>query len=63
MIKWFINKWYKHNPVCMCGYKMKPIKHLTYPTWVCIWSIHKCGWETFQTENGKLHWLKKKSAN
>jgi len=41
---------------------MKPIEHSTYPTWVCIWSIDKCGWETFQTSNGRLHWFKKKSV-
>jgi hypothetical protein len=57
LIKWFINKmWYRYNPKCICGYKMKAI---TYNTWECIWSIDKCGWEAFETSNGRLHWLKK----
>ena len=60
MIKWFVNKlWYRHNPKCICGYKMKAI---TDTTWECIWSIDKCGWEAFQSANGKLHWYRKKSA-
>ena len=43
----------------MCGYNMKPVTHSTYReeySWKCIWK--KCGWETFQTDNGKLHWKK-----
>ena len=56
MIKWVVNKLYKHNPECMCGYKMKPINSSYEYGWKCIWK--KCGWETFQTGNGKLHWKK-----
>ena len=33
MIKWVVNKVYRHNP--------------------------ECGWETYQSGNGKLHWMKK----
>ena len=25
MIKWFLTKWYKHSPDCVCGYRMKPV--------------------------------------
>ena len=57
MIKWVVNKLlYKHTPVCMCGYNMKPIVSSFDYSWLCIWK--KCGWETFQTGNGKLHWKK-----
>ena len=60
MIKWIINKIYKHSPECMCGYNMKPIdidsNNYDY-SWKCIWK--KCGWETTQTFNGTLHWKKK----
>ena len=56
MIKWVVNKLYKHNPECNCGYKMKPINSSYEYSWKCIWK--KCGWETFQTGNGKLHWKK-----
>ena len=43
----------------MCGYKMKPTNTRgDEPSWRCIW-IKKCGWETYQTLNGTLHWLKK----
>ena len=44
----------------MCGYRMKPTdkrKTESEDSWICIWK--KCGWETYQTLNGKLHWLKK----
>ena len=58
MIKWVVNKLYKHSPECMCGYKMKPTNTREEYSWKCIWK--KCGWETFQSGNGKLHWLKNK---
>ena len=29
MIKWIINKWYKNNPMCECGYRMKPFETWT----------------------------------
>jgi len=35
---------------------MKPINSSYEYSWKCIWK--KCGWETFQTGNGKLHWKK-----
>ena len=41
----------------MCGYKMKPTNTRNEDNWKCIWK--KCGWETYQTLNGKLHWYKK----
>jgi hypothetical protein len=34
---------------------MKPFEEWTDRyQWKCIWT--KCGWEAFQSENGKLHW-------
>ncbi len=56
MIKWFLTKWYKHSPNCFCGYKMKPTKTREEYSWKCIWK--KCGWESYETGNGKLHWKK-----
>ena len=59
MIKWFLTKWYKHSPDCICGYRMKPIDTYgdTY-SWTCIWK--QCEWEVFESDNGKLHWWKKR---
>jgi len=58
MIKWVINKWYKHSPMCVCGYRMKSTKdRLEEYSWKCIWK--KCGMEAYQTFNGTLHWFKK----
>ena len=37
---------------------MKPTYTREEYSWKCIWK--KCGWETFQSGNGKLHWLKNK---
>ena len=48
----------------MCGYRMKPTdrrKTVSEDSWKCIWK--KCGWETYQTDNGKLHWMKKNEKN
>lgn len=56
MIKWLFNKWYKHCPVCPCGWKMKPKENQYQLEWLCVWK--KCGWGTFQDSNGKLHWWK-----
>ena len=45
--------------MCMCGYRMKPTdkrKNVSEDSWKCIWK--KCDWETYQSSNGKLHWLK-----
>ena len=44
----------------MCGYRMKPTdrrKTESEYSWKCIWK--KCGWETYQSSNGKLHWFKR----
>tara|TARA_Y100000310_G_scaffold143277_1_gene142658 strand:- start:2235 stop:2417 length:183 start_codon:yes stop_codon:yes gene_type:complete len=57
VIKWVVNKLYKNNPECFCGYRMKPFESWTDRyQWVCIWK--KCGWEAFDNGNGKLHWMK-----
>ena len=59
MIKWILSKWYKHSPDCMCGYKMKPTKvRFDEDSWKCMWK--KCGWESYQSSNGKLHWFRNK---
>jgi hypothetical protein len=36
---------------------MKPTKTREEYSWKCIW-VKKCGWETYQSSNGKLHWMK-----
>ena len=44
----------------MCGYRMKPTQvRSEEESWKCIWE-KKCGWETYQSSNGKLHWFKKR---
>ena len=44
MIKWVVNKLYKNNPECFCGYRMKPFESWTDRyQWICIWK--NCGWE------------------
>jgi len=59
MIKWILSKWYKHSPECNCGYKMKPTQtRLDEYSWKCMWK--KCGWESYQSSNGKLHWFRNK---
>ena len=59
MIKWILSKWYKHSPDCMCGYRMKPTQvRFEEDSWKCIWE-KKCGWETYQSSNGKLHWFRR----
>ena len=52
---------YKHTPECMCGYNMKPINSGFDYSWACIWK--KCGWVTYQTFNGTLHWQKNRQNN
>ena len=38
---------------------MKPVDTaLDTWLWVCIWK--QCDWEAFESDNGKLHWWKKK---
>ena len=60
MVKWILSKWYKHSPDCMCGYRMKPTQtRLEELSWKCIWD-KKCGWESYQSDNVKLHWMKKR---
>jgi hypothetical protein len=56
VIKWVVNKLYKHSPICNCGYKMKPTNSREEYSWKCIWK--KCGWEAYESSNGKLHWKK-----
>jgi len=58
MFNWLLSKIYKHSPTCNCGWTMKPFGKSTNEMlwWKCIWK--KCGWETFQDTNGKLHWWK-----
>ena len=60
MIKWLVNFWYRHNPECPCGWKMKYKENPYQMEWKCIWS--KCGWGTFQETNGKLHWWKSRKG-
>ena len=46
----------------MCGYRMKPTdkrKTESEDSWICIWK-KKCGWEVYETLNGKLHWFRNK---
>ena len=48
------------NPKCFCGYGMKSTDiRFDELSWKCIWE-KKCGWEAYETQNGTLHWLKKK---
>ena len=58
MIKFITNLLHRNNPECICGYKMKSsdIRKDDY-SWKCIWK--KCGYEVFESPNGKLHWFKK----
>ena len=45
----------------MCGYRMKPTdrrKTVLEDSWKCMWK--KCGWESYQSSNGKLHWFRNK---
>jgi hypothetical protein len=58
VIKWFVNKWYKYYPTCICGWKMKPTNTREDYSWKCLW-VKKCGYEAYETHNGTLHWLKK----
>ncbi len=58
MFRWLYNK-FKETPTCVCGWKMKPITINPYKhSWYCIWK--QCDWEAFESDNGKLHWWKKK---
>ena len=59
MLKLFINWLYKYCPTCYCGYRMKPTNVRTDEySWKCVW-VKKCGYEVYETSNGKLHWFKK----
>ena len=59
MIKFIVNLLYKNNPECFCGYRMKSTNLRFYElSWKCIW-IKKCGYETYESYNGTLHWFKK----
>ena len=58
IFKWLHNRKYKQNPLCVCEWRMvlAEYKHHDY-IWKCKWD--KCGWETFDNGDGKLHWYKK----
>ena len=57
--KWILRFYYKDTPDCMCGWAMKPTQvRSEEDSWICIWK--KCGWETYQSDNGKLHWFTKR---
>ena len=57
--KWILRFYYKDTPACNCGWAMKPTQvRLGEDSWKCIWK--KCGWETYQSDNGKLHWFTKR---
>ncbi len=44
----------------MCGYKMKSTNNRQDEySWKCLW-VKKCGYEVYETSNGKLHWFKSK---
>ena len=59
LIKWLINKLYKYSPTCICGWKMKPSNTRGDEfSWKCMF-IKNCGYETYETHNGTLHWFKK----
>ena len=55
MFKWLLKKYYKHSPICNCGWVMKPFeKYTDRYQWKCIWN--SCSWEAFRSDGGKLHW-------
>ncbi len=56
LIKWLHNRKHKYTPMCSCGYRM-PFNKETIDR--IYWKCKKCNWETYETGNGKLHWLKK----
>ena len=57
--KWILRFYYKNTPTCNCGWAMKPFeKYTDRYQWKCIWK--KCGYETYQTFNGTLHWTRSK---
>ena len=61
MFKWLVKKWYKHSPMCNCGWAMKPfVKYTDRHQWKCIWK--KCDWESYESSNGKLHWFQGKKS-
>ena len=63
MIKFFINLLYKNNPKCLCGYRMKPVNFRNDEySWVCLWK-KKCGYETYESYNGTLHWFKNRQKS
>ncbi len=58
MIKFLINLFYRNNPKCICGYKMKSTNiRMDELSWKCLWE-KKCGYEVYETWNGTLHWFK-----
>ena len=62
MFKWLLKKYYKHSPICNCGWAMKPFeKYTDRDQWICIWK--DCRWEAFDNGDGRLHWWKKSENN
>ena len=56
--KWLHNRKHKQNPLCVCKWRMLPVEYKYHDyIWKCKWG--KCGWETFDNGDGKLHWYKK----
>ena len=59
IFRWLHNERYKHNPKCVCGWKMIKAKSPYYETWKCKWE-EKCGQRAFSGDGGKLHWYKER---
>ena len=55
--KWLHNKKLKNNPMCPCGWRMKPATRKGFDHyWDCLWD--ECTWEAFV--NGsvlKMTWV------
>ena len=61
MVKWLLKKWYKHSPICNCGWAMKPFERGSEGfQWKCV--RKSCGCEVFDNGNGKLHWFQGKES-
>jgi uncharacterized protein (DUF2236 family) len=44
--KWLHNKKLKNNPMCPCGWRMKPATRKGFDHyWNCLWD--ECTWEAF----------------
>ena len=58
IFRWLHNRKYPDTPMCPCKWRMIPVDNQFYDTWKCKWE--KCGWESYQSSNGKLHWFRNK---